>query len=442
MVKYVRFWILPLFILITSTVSFAATPDCPPGHEWDRRVVGCVQSGCRDIPHAFQNYVLNCVCYACGDRGCTGDPEFSKGCRRPQDYASCPGCLFMCINPEDACPGEGAVEQGTVTIQDEFKENPCIDPRYELTPEKIEKIKSMPGGVSIIDFVDGKVEIRRRGESEWSQAEAKTVLLPGDAIRTGPDSSTRLINKKILYKGDDAHVAEDIQRREISDMIQGNREFVERWGQTVGIIYGLYFDWRDYEVEEYKQDTFWIPKDTEICVGSDFLPEDEERGFIDVIKGGVRALTNGWRRNSIFSVKAGTTLCGIRGSEIIVTHDSATGKTGAYVLEGHMDVADTRTGEVRNLTDNQKVTYEKESLSEIQPMNRREWDNLVEESGVDFGIEDSDSTIQGDSPLPWLIGGGLLFLGGIGIIGVILAIVLLIIIVWLWRRRKKKKNND
>ncbi|MFH1722197.1 MAG: zinc-ribbon domain-containing protein [Candidatus Altiarchaeota archaeon] len=101
-----------VFFLCIVIVSFVfsgfaiAQQDCALGHEWSRRVVGCIQSNCDDISHAFQNYVLHCVCYDCGERGCTGDIEFSKGCHRSLDYKSCPGCLYACISPDGMCPGE------------------------------------------------------------------------------------------------------------------------------------------------------------------------------------------------------------------------------------------------------------------------------------------------------------------------------------------------
>ncbi len=444
--KFVRWMALVCIILLSLTVS-GAVDDCSPGHEFSRRFINCIQSDCNgeNIPNAHLSSVGYCVCGSSG--AFNENPEHpNKECSRPSDYEGCPGCVYACVHHDEPCPGEEVETTSTTNAQDDFEDpfsdNPCLDPEWGMSPENIEKINAMPGGVSIIDLVDGKVEIRRWGESEWSPAEEKTILLPGDAIRTEPDSSVRLINKRILHKGDDLYISRDIQERELSERKAGNVEFVKRWGETVGMVYGITFDWSDFEVEEYKQDTEWVDEDSEICVGYDFLPE--ERGFVDLVKGALKVLTDGWKKGSIFSVKAGTTICGIRGSEVIIVHDPDTEKVGAYVLEGHMDVANTETGQVANLTDNQKLVLEKGVMGEVQPLSQKEWDNLVEDSGLesidDESIE-SPETISGkiDDPLLWLIGGGLVFLGGIGIAAIILAIILLVIILWLWKRRK---NNQ
>ncbi|MDD5111512.1 MAG: hypothetical protein PHG85_03125 [Candidatus Altiarchaeota archaeon] len=90
-----------------SLYAVAGIADCAPGYRFDRLSgVGCVQDKCSDVSHAFYNYVGYCVCYACGEVGCSGDKAFSKECRRPRDYESCPGCLYACVSPESKCPGE------------------------------------------------------------------------------------------------------------------------------------------------------------------------------------------------------------------------------------------------------------------------------------------------------------------------------------------------
>ncbi len=129
-----------------------------------------------------------------------------------------------------------------------------------------------------------------------------------------------------------------------------------------------------------------IGEDTEIHL-KDFEKDwkPEERGLIELIKGAFRAITRGWKRDKIFSikagttlakdpfsVKAGTTLCDIRGSEVLICYDKASKIVHAYVYEGHMDVSSTETGETKSLTDNQKVVVQNGILGDIQPLSQSE----------------------------------------------------------------------
>jgi hypothetical protein len=118
-VKNVIFALVAISALLP--LASAGGGDCPAGYRFERMSgVGCVQDKCRDVPHAFYNYVGYCVCYSCGEVGCSGDKEFSKECKRAADYASCPNCLYSCINPGDKCPQEQTTKppaQPTTTMK-------------------------------------------------------------------------------------------------------------------------------------------------------------------------------------------------------------------------------------------------------------------------------------------------------------------------------------
>jgi hypothetical protein len=101
---------IAFFLLLSSILSASAgITDCPAGYYFDPHSgVGCMQKDCTTVSHAFYDYGGNCVCYACGEVGCSGDINFSKMCRRAGDDASCPSCTYKCINPKELCPGEAA----------------------------------------------------------------------------------------------------------------------------------------------------------------------------------------------------------------------------------------------------------------------------------------------------------------------------------------------
>ncbi len=97
---------LVLVFALPSSVSAGIT-DCAEGYSFNPRSgVGCMQKDCTSVPHAFYDYTGHCVCYACGEVGCSGDKDYRKGCTRDASYAQCPWCLYLCISPDDRCPGE------------------------------------------------------------------------------------------------------------------------------------------------------------------------------------------------------------------------------------------------------------------------------------------------------------------------------------------------
>jgi hypothetical protein len=53
-----------------------------------------------------------------------------------------------------------------------------------------------------------------------------------------------------------------------------------------------------------------------------------------------------------------------------------------------MDVTNTETGEMKSLTNNQKLIVENGVIGEIQTLSQNEWDTLVEEKGLDFATDE------------------------------------------------------
>ena len=77
--------------------------------------------------------------------------------------------------------------------------------------------------------------------------------------------------------------------------------------------------------------------DTEISIEnfeiSKSLPK-QRQGFVEMAKGYLRAFTKGWSNGSVFSVKAGTTVCGIRGSVAAIRFDPGTGTATFQAASG------------------------------------------------------------------------------------------------------------
>ena len=256
--------------------------------------------------------------------------------------------------------------------EDEEKtiKNPCLE---VMTQEEIDKIRSQPGGVTIIEYIRGEAEVFRDGK--WTIAKPYMILQPGEAVRTSEGSEVFFIIKKALDEGDEPYIPLTIQQRENHEQLIRNSkaEGLEwLWGamkaQTV---------WGQVNFTKYEAERAFLDENSELCTGDYHQTYERERGFIDLIKGGLHAITKGWKNGSIFSVRAGTTICGIRGSEIMVKYSPDAGKVEAYVIEGHMDVTDTKTGEEISLTDNQKLAFADGALGEIQTLSQEEWGALA-----------------------------------------------------------------
>jgi len=158
-------------------------------------------------------------------------------------------------------------------------------------------------------------------------------------------------------------------------------------------------------------------------------PEDApSQGLFGLIMGEVRAIVNNWPSGSIFNVKAGVTICGIRGSDVFISYDPDTERVEAYVIEGHMDVTNSETGEMKSLTDNQKLVVENGNIGEIQPLSQAEWDSLMKENGLEdmqpLSQEELDALLaekngesSGSSAMPFIIGGSAVVVVGLALFG-------------------------
>ncbi|MFC2162673.1 hypothetical protein ACFLRF_03250 [Candidatus Altiarchaeota archaeon] len=392
-----------LLALIVFSMQVAAVHECQSGYNWDRRVIGCIQTNCEDVEHAFYNYGLNCVCYACGDRGCTGDEKFQKPCRRPADYAGCPGCLYSCIGPDDLCPGEqGPVKDDSGTQTTGSSDD--AEPDVECTPEDPGQLGKQVGTVS---YISGELEIKRQGE--WFKAEEGDILEVGDSFRNG---------------------LEDLARIHFFD------------------------DPEDSGEEPWVVD---LSGDTNSCV-QDYIMSDDAgvpaRGntVVRILNGILHAVTKGWKQGSIFSVKAGTTICGIRGTDVVFSYQPETKETSVYVHEGTVEVNETVTGETRMLKAGQQIVIRDSKVSEIKPLSSEQWEMIVDKTEMPGGSDDPRSTSVPDGSRSkrvldstpnwlWVLAGGGMLAGGAFLIasGTLILIILFIIIKW---RSRGKKSGE
>lgn len=87
----------------------ARAGDCPTGETFSARFAACVQADCNDVEHAHYAHGGECVCSSAGSIA-QKDTDPTKPCRRPRAYASCPGCVYKCVRPDQSCPTDVQVD--------------------------------------------------------------------------------------------------------------------------------------------------------------------------------------------------------------------------------------------------------------------------------------------------------------------------------------------
>jgi hypothetical protein len=152
-------------------------------------------------------------------------------------------------------------------------------------------VPGLPAGEAVarIQAVSGLVEVLR-GE-DWYQVEAGDELEVQDQLRTDVDALVRVV----FLDQDEARGAQ--------------ATVVDLSGEA------------QIRIEE-------------------FLLAKGERpyrtGFLDLLRGALQALTKGWKNGSVFSVRAGTSVCGIRGSMANVAFDPTDESSTLTSLDGEV----------------------------------------------------------------------------------------------------------
>ncbi|MBN1631078.1 MAG: zinc ribbon domain-containing protein [Thermoleophilia bacterium] len=157
-----------------------------------------------------------------------------------------------------------------------------------------------------------------------------------------------------------------------------------RIGDTIRTVNGkgTVFIFTGYSSDEH---TLEIGNDTEV-VFTRFGTTDQEVSttVLEMLKGMIRyvghvggALTRGWRSDSIFSVRAGTTICGIRGSDVVISYNAEEEIVGAWVHEGLMDVTSERAGETKVLIEGEGLVVEGGELGAVLSLTEDRWADIA-----------------------------------------------------------------
>jgi hypothetical protein len=132
------------------------------------------------------------------------------------------------------------------------------------------------------------------------------------------------------------------------------------------------------------------PSVINICSNTEMVFDSMEWGedassstWIELIRGAVRTFFKGFERDSGFSIRAGVSVGGIRGSDVFIGYDPTDESVAASVLEGHMDVTSSTTGETESLTALRSVVVRDGEIGAVRPFTEEQWSIMVKAYGVE-----------------------------------------------------------
>jgi hypothetical protein len=143
---------------------------------------------------------------------------------------------------------------------------------------------------AVLDAVSGVVEVLRAGE--WLAGEEGAELALEDQVRTDADSFAR-----VRFLDDDPDAGAEATIVDLSP-------------DTTVVI-------EELSIERDDQGA-------------------QRTGIVGMLRGVINTITKGWGSGSLFSVRAGTTVCGIRGSVANVGYDPEAGEATVTSLDGEM----------------------------------------------------------------------------------------------------------
>jgi hypothetical protein len=179
---------------------------------------------------------------------------------------------------------------------------------------------SSEAAAAVLDAVSGVVEVLRDGE--WLTGEEGAELALEDQVRTDANSFAR-----VRFLDDDPDAGAEATIVDLSP-------------DTTVVI-------EELSIERDDQGA-------------------QRTGVVGMIRGVINTITKGWGSGSLFSVRAGTTVCGIRGSVANVGYDPESAEATVTSLDGEMytfeakdrrdALARTRTA-MRDLRQNRRASF-------------------------------------------------------------------------------------
>ena len=256
---------------------------------------------------------------------------------------------------------------------------------YE-TAEEIEGIIDQTlGGTTSSDPSEDLPSDNRAGERKSEEECAQMHQEVADMAERAPDSTVADIKLGIIaevlsapgsgpaihdYCGGGEGTLSDGSLIKIGDCIKNGKEVM--------------IEIKDQETDDSGGTYIILSEDSEVCFDEFFITVNPVRydTVAKLVSGALHVITSGWKNGSIFTVKAGTTISGIRGSDVFIQYDPDFDFVQTLVIEGHVDVTSEATGETVSLSDNQGVVIVEGDIMDIAHISQDLWDSYLEEFGM------------------------------------------------------------
>lgn len=191
-----------------------------------------------------------------------------------------------------------------------------------------EGLDDAPG---IISVVESGVEIRARDGSGWKPAMNGTALTEGDRIRSG----------------------------------SGGKAYITFRDPSGGVA------------------NLTVGPDTEIDFDEFRRPASDEWGVVSLIRGMIRWTVSSWQGNSIFDVRAGTTITGVRGCDVMINYLPESDSLEVFVNEGDVTIHDDRTGLQAGLIAGQWIVVRDGEVDGSGTLDDDVWERFVANTDMD-----------------------------------------------------------
>lgn len=146
--------------------------------------------------------------------------------------------------------------------------------------------------------VYGVACVQRRATRDWARLALGGFVNVGDTVRTGADGRIRL---EFTDRDEVANAGPSVM-----NLAPGTELVIERFSINL----------RDSEREQRRRE-----------------------GVLSLIRGEIRAFMKGWGSSSSVNVRAGVTLCGIRGTDFALRHEPDSGQVELKVAEGKVELS-------------------------------------------------------------------------------------------------------
>lgn len=207
--------------------------------------------------------------------------------------------------------------------------------------------------IAVIDSVFKHVEIRHEGETSFRPAKAGLRVCAGDHIHTGTRGRARIIYLEADYES------------------------------GCGPEYYTILN---------------CAEDTEVEIIDYAAERQKSSGVAELLKGAIRTFFKGFQGGqSQFFVRAGTSICGIRGSEGISTF-APDKQTAEHLMDYGLMVCQAPTGDL-NVKGGHQVTIVDGEFGPVQPLDRARYSALQTTTRIPPGTRCVTSA-QTSSPIP------------------------------------------